>query len=249
MKNTNDKLLRTLFIQMGLLSLLMGPAMTYAQIQVTLDWGTGTLPDGRRLPEDQDEAHQLRKVALTLVKSRLATAGDAQSALELPFKLAMDDARFYIQPATFMAQSQPGEVCTPVGKVLNYQCKEGQRYTQACHIALFDANFREVGWHTIRINESAPVFCNAVPAIGVFNADRNELLVTVQYFFIDGKRASKMSEVGSGWKRMTVLLKLKADKDHIAIEQDDGCLGNPNRVDTIPDARKTIKHCESQAQH
>lgn len=67
----------------------------------------------------------------------------------------------------------------------------------------------------------------------------------MQYLFIDGKHATKVSAIGSGWKRMTVLLRLDAGQERIRIEQHDRCLGNPNRIDTVPDARRALKRCEA----
>jgi hypothetical protein len=62
---------------------------------------------------------------------------------------------------------------------------------------------------------------------------------------VDRKAASKISDVGSGWNRMTVLLRVQAEGDSVVFKQDDGCLGNPNRIETIPEARKRLKQCEA----
>lgn len=229
----------------GLLLLSVSTAAV-AHLRLSSDWRPSILPNGDLVPDALNEGKQLDKIALDRLTARTATPDKTRSwSLALAFKLFIDDTLFYLQPMLFMPQSHPGERCTDVAQELAYRCKEGPRHTQACHVGLFDARFREVGWHTIRIDEAAPLFCNAVPAVGVANADRNELLVTVQYFFIDGKHATKVSEIGSGWKRMTVLLRLDAGRERIRIEQDDRCLGNPNRIDTVPDARKALKRCEA----
>ena len=67
----------------------------------------------------------------------------------------------------------------------------------------------------------------------------------MQYFPIDRKAASKVSEIGSGWNRMTVLLRVKAVNGKIVVEQDDTCLNNPNKLDSVPDARKTLIRCNT----
>ena len=236
----------TLLSGIGLWLLMHGS--THAHLALSNQWRPSILPNGDLVPDALNEGKQLDKSASASVSTRTATPQRSPEwSLELAFKLFIDDTLLYVQPVRFMPQSHPGERCTNVAQALAYRCKEGPRHTQACHIGLFDAHFREVGWHTIRIDEAAPLFCNAVPAVGVGNADRNELLVTVQYFFIDGQHASKVSEIGSGWKRMTVLLRLDAGQEGIRIEQDDRCLGNPNRIDTVPDARKALKRCEVHA--
>lgn len=218
-----------------------------AHIRLSSDWGVGLLPNGHLVPDDQNEGKQLDKAALAIVRDRTATPNATRFALELGFKLFVDQEKFYLQPTLYMPQSRPGEVCTSVGKVTAYQCKEGQRETQACHIGFFDNQFHEVGWHTIRINESVPIFCNAVPAVGAYDAKQNAMLVTVQYFAIDHKPAAKPSEIGSGWKRMTVLLRLTSDNGKINVEQDDRCLGNPNQVATVPDAKRSLRRCTASS--
>jgi hypothetical protein len=40
-----------------------------------------------------------------------------------------------------------------------------------------------------------------------------------------------------------VLFHIKAVDGKIIAEQDDTCLGNPNRIDNIPDARKRLAKC------
>lgn len=169
--------------------------------------------------------------------------GDA--GLGLGYKLYIDDKKYYLQPASFMSKQHAGDVCTPpdYAKAPTYRCVEGQRYRKGCHVFIFDESFEEVGFHTIEIKESALYFCNAVPAVGVGDKTRNEVLMTVQYFFIDGTPAAQISEIGSGWKRMTVALRLKAEGGKVLIEQDDRCLGNPNRIETVPDARRRLARC------
>ena len=43
---------------------------------------------------------------------------------------------------------------------------------------------------------------------------------------------------------MTTLFTVKDVGGKIEVEQDDRCLGNPNRIETIPDARKRLRACE-----
>lgn len=131
----------------------------------------------------------------------------------------------------------------PLPRDLAYQCKEGQRYKDSAHLLFMDSNFKDAGVYKIKIDTPYDVFVNAMPALGIANKARNELLVTVQYFAIDDKGAHSIAEVGEGWKRMTVLLRLKAVDGKIEAEQDDSCLGNPNHYETIAQARSALKIC------
>ena len=89
----------------------------------------------------------------------------------------------------------------------------------------------------------AILFCNAVPAIGTADKARNQLLITVQYFPIDRELARAAGEIGDGWMRMTVLLQLREENGKLLVEQDDACLGNPNRIETIAEARNLLLRC------
>ncbi len=199
------------------------------------------------LPKHLDDNAQMKAAATEGAQARNAVPpGDrGRAELGLGYKLFIDDKKYYLQPALFMAKQHAGDICTPAdyNNVPTYQCVEGHRYRKGCHVFVIDEAFREVGFRTIEVKESAPYFCNAVLAVGVGDKTRNEVLVTVQYFFIDRKPAAKMSEIGNGWKRMTVPLRLKAEAGKVLIEQDDRCLGNPNTIDTIPDARRRLKQC------
>lgn len=202
------------------------------------------------MPEDQYEPAQMRKAVKEVADKRNARLpGEWSVDFGLGFKLHIDEVKYYIKPAMLMAKSQPKEVCTPkdYDKAPTYQCEEGQRYAHGCHLVFLDADFAEAGFHTLTINEPYRYFCNAMPALGVASKERNELLVTVQYFPIDRKAASKVSEIGSSWTRMTMLFRVKAVDGKIVVEQDDRCLGNPNRIETIPEARKLLKRCEVAA--
>lgn len=163
------------------------------------------------------------------------------------FQLYLGDSKYYIQPLTFMAKDRPDESCTPedYSNRPTYKCTQGQRYKHSCHLFFFNAKYEPVGAYRIRINESSEIFCNAIPAMGVYDKTRNELLVTYQYFPIDRKPAGKTGEVGDSWIRMTSLFRLKEEGGQIVVEQDDGCLKNPNRFETIPDARKALRACSS----
>jgi len=218
-----------------------------AEVRVSSDWGSGLAPDGRPIPAHLDEGARMQAVAeMGALKRNAALPGDyGKAEPTLGYKLFIDEKKHYLQPMRFMAKQHVNDVCTPAPftNVPTYRCVEGQRYRVGCHVFVFGEAFKEVGFHTIEIKETAPYFCNAVPAVGVGDKARNEVLFTVQYFFIDGKPATKMSEIGSGWKRMTVALRFKDEGGKVSIEQDDRCLGNPNTIDTIPDARRRLKQC------
>lgn len=228
------------------LTFLLGVTLTssaLADLRLASDWhidwnNSKNSESSKLLPSAMTEAQRL---AATPADPEVTRIGP-----ELGFQLYFEDRKYYIQPMLFMAKDKPDEVCNPLSSKsgLRYRCEEGQTYKHSCHLMFFNTSFEPVGLHRIRTDEPFPVWCNAVIAVGVHDKKRNELLVTFQYFPTDRKVASKISEVGSGWIRMTSLFRLKEDNGRILVEQDDLCLGNPNQIETIPEARKLLKQCK-----
>lgn len=146
----------------------------------------------------------------------------------------------------FMDREHDGQVCTPKSfktKKLDYDCEEGGTLAVACHLMFFNDQFENVGIFRFWPQENYVSFCNSVIAMGTADKARNELLVVYQYFNTHAKAAGSVSELGSGWKRMTSLVRLQLDSGKITAVEDDSCLKNPNTIDTIPDARAALKQC------
>jgi hypothetical protein len=95
----------------------------------------------------------------------------------------------------------------------------------------------------MQIKERFPHFCNAMPALGVANKNNNELLVTMQNFIPQALQGLPVTPTGGGWFRMTSLFRVNVVNGKIEVEQDDTCLGNTNRIDTISEARKALAAC------
>jgi hypothetical protein len=127
-------------------------------------------------------------------------------------------------------------------------CEEGQSYAHSCHLLFLNKVMEPAGSLRLRIDEPYRYSCNAMPAMEAADKSRNELLVTVQYFPIDQKLASKVSAIGSDWKRMTVLVRLRAEGGKIFAEQDDQCLANPNNYGSIQDASTALTICKERPQ-
>jgi hypothetical protein len=162
-------------------------------------------------------------------------------------RLLIDGENYTLFSFTFMAKKNPDEVCTESKKSndRSYRCVEGQPDVDGCHLMFFDAQGKSVGFHTMKIKEKFPHFCNAMPALGVAKKANNELLVTMQYFIPEALQGLPVTPTGGGWFRMTSLFRVKAVNGKIEVEQDDACLGNPNRIDNIPEARKRLRQCSA----
>lgn len=160
-------------------------------------------------------------------------------------RLKIDGENYTLFSFTFMAKTRQDDVCTESKKPndRSYSCVEGQPDVDGCHLMFFDAQGKWMGLHTMQIKENFPHFCNAMPAIGIANKANNELLVTMQYFIPEALQGLPVTPTGGGWFRMTSLFRVKAVNGKIEVVQDDACLGNPNRIDNIPEARKTLRQC------
>ncbi|PUE58887.1 hypothetical protein B9Z44_04335 [Limnohabitans curvus] len=221
-------------LTLGLIVLLCMP--TWANVQLgdlklpNVDWKDTYWPD--------------KFTIKTIVDSKLNAVPTRDPQTPIGFRLIIDDALYYIQPALFMLKSRPDEVCTfDLDNYRSYRCVEGQPHVDGCHLMFFDAQGKWVGLYTMQIKERFPHFCNAMPAIGIANKANNELLVTMQYFIPEALQGLPVTPTGGGWFRMTSLFRVKAVNGKIEVEQDDTCLGNPNRIDNIPDARKRLRQC------
>lgn len=204
----------------------------------------------RGVPMEQWEVSKLETATLTTATTLSATSSRKKRTayapeLGLGFRLYLDGMKYYVKSALFMAKDRPGEVCTPSSntKTLDYKCEEGQSYKVSCHLMFFNAQFENVGVYRLRPQERYETFCNAVLAIGAADKGRDEMFVTYQYFPIDRPAARKVSEIGDGWTRMTSQLRLTLVDGRFAVEEDTGCIPNPNTIETIPDARVALKRC------
>lgn len=216
------------------------------------DW-LGQVQRGERKPWSvcpPDETQRMRAASKRFAESLNAVppGGRGDANFDFGFKLHLDNALYYVAPSMFMARNQDGESCTPDYRpgAAQYMCQEGQRYTHSCHLLFLNKALEPAGSLRLHIEEPYRYFCNAMPAMATADKNRNGLLVTVQYFPIDQKMASKVSESGSDWKRMTILVRLRAEDGKIVAEQDDHCVGNPNTFDSVQDARTALDICKER---
>jgi hypothetical protein len=215
-----------------------------AELRLSKDWNPELLPHHTVELEIEKLKVAEEKTAL-LLSSVISPSGKAVVQFNQAFKLYLDNNLYYVDGAMFVPKRHEGDVCTPkLTLKLNYDCAEGQRYAKKAHLLFFNNQFESIGTYQLKINVPYEYYTNAIPAMGVYNKDRNELLATVQYFPIDRKITNKVDDVSSGWKRITVLLRLKIVDGKIEVEQDDACLKNPNSIETITDARKALKYCK-----
>jgi hypothetical protein len=161
----------------------------------------------------------------------------------LNFGKPADFDRYLLTPIRFMEAQKKGESCTPIKSI--YRCKQGQAYTNTCFLTVAeDGPYPKLAdnMYRIYINESKPLFCNEVGAVGLYDSKKNQFLVTINYFPVPQKDGVKNS------LSMTVLFEVQKMRSEINLIQDDTCLGNPNNYDTIAKARAALKKCQVKNQ-
>ena len=149
---------------------------------------------------------------------------------------------------TFMHKTKPDEVCSWLkaekNGLPNYQCPEGQPLHFDCHFYFVNDDIQIKAVHIAKLSipeSSRPPFCQTVLGVGAANKTAPALMVTVQYFNTESPVAKTASQLGSNWLRSTLLFRLQEKDGELVVTQDDSCLGNPNKFETIPDARKAFK--------
>lgn len=229
----------------SLLLLFMQMTAAGAHIRVTDKWASEIGPDGRFLPDDQIEKAHSYDVAEKYAESMNAAAPYQPVTGSDGVILFVNDVKYYLRAMHFMPKIRPDEVCTPdyTSKHLTYDCAEGQKQTANCHLITLNTRYEVVGTQRVDIHEPFKSWCNQVLGIGTADKAANELLVTVQYFNVEHKAASRISEVGDSWRRMTLLFHVKDANGKIELAADTRCLKNPNSIETIPEARKALKLC------
>lgn len=111
-----------------------------------------------------------------------------------------------------------------------------------CTFYVTDANLHVVAHLDLKFPEhQGNTWCNGVYGVGKVKG-QDALLVPVSYYLTDDVvLANSVEKIGSDWRWMTVMLRLKQQNGQVMITQDDRCLGNPNPYRDIPTARKAMK--------
>lgn len=175
-------------------------------------------------------------------------AGDEDVKIGDTFRFVLDKDTYLLTSLSFMAARDEGETCTPTSDA--YLCKEGQLYTNDCFLTLaedgpYPKTAGESDLYQIDIRESVPVYCSGVSSVGIYDKKKNLFLVTVRYSRIDKSNPQK-GFYKKGELALSALLEAKKTPSGISLVQVDSCIGNPNHIETIPEARKALTQCETQ---
>ncbi|WP_156943175.1 hypothetical protein [Pseudogulbenkiania sp. MAI-1] len=114
-----------------------------------------------------------------------------------------------------------------------------------CAVFLHDKSLNPITSLKIDLPENNHgTWCNGTYGLGSAGKGVDGLLVSISYYLTGEKPAQRPQDIGEGWRYMTVLLRLEKTADgKVRLVQDDRCLGNPNRYEDIPTARKRLSIC------
>jgi hypothetical protein len=113
-----------------------------------------------------------------------------------------------------------------------------------CTLFVYDKDLKQAAKHDVKLNEAnGHTWCNDARALARVKG-QDALLFAISYYLTDKPLAKRQQDIGDGWRYMTVLLKLREQDGKVFIEQDDGCLGNPNGFSDLGAARKALTACK-----
>lgn len=151
---------------------------------------------------------------------------------------------------SFTPEIVPLKDCTPDSNELvpGSRCDWRRKGFKVCHLFMFDG--KNLSLETVtRLNivrdrkelVGLPR-CRTVHAMAVAKAVPDAMLVTLGY--IDSAEPAEKSYDPPEFFT-TLLLRFKDDNGKLKVEQDDSCLGNPNKYSTVAAARRALAACST----
>lgn len=113
-----------------------------------------------------------------------------------------------------------------------------------CMLYVQDKDLNKVAALKIALPENNfGTWCNGVYGLGSAGKGRDGVIVSLSYYLTGRAPAKRAQDIGKGWRYMTVLIRFREENGKVVLTQDDRCLGNPNKIDDIPSARKVLDRC------
>lgn len=207
---------------------------------------------------------QVEKLVAPLFKSVVRPYGDQHSAdfggpdgkmgtfgYEYDkFAWLFNGRRLYSLVGSFTPEIAPLEDCKPSPDELNpgRRCDWRREGFLVCHLFMFDGQSLKLENVTrLNITRDKRVLkglprCHTVQAMSVAKVVPDAMLITLGY--IDSAEPAEKSYDPPEFFT-TLLLRFKDDNGKLKIEQDDSCLGNPNKYTTIAAARRALAACST----
>ncbi|HLO62618.1 MAG TPA: hypothetical protein VK165_06595 [Azonexus sp.] len=165
------------------------------------------------------------------------------------FSWRLNSEKYFSEIAAFVPDSTPVEDCrSNRDNPLNNYCDQARIRHLVCHLFMFSHNLLLEGVTPLNIKRDSRVLlgkplCRSVKAMSVAKEIPNGMLVTLGY---SDSGAPTDPRNDPPEFVTTVLLRFDDEGGKLKVEQDDSCLGNPNKYATIAHARKALKQCSGK---
>jgi len=164
------------------------------------------------------------------------------------FEWVFNDGRYLSDIASFVPDATPLEDCKPDQEnPLDTHCDQIRERHWVCHLFMFDSDLTLAAVSRIEIGRDRRLligkpFCQGVKAMSVAKEVPDAMLINLGY-----SDSAERADPRNDPKEFvtTVLLRFSTEAGKLKIEQDDSCLGNPNKYATIATARNALKKCMS----
>lgn len=157
------------------------------------------------------------------------------------FRMLWNDRTFYVAGVQYLSKDEVASIKKTVATKVSSKPLGGGGI---CAIFVYDDKLKQVAKHDVKLNEAnGRTWCNGVNALARVKG-QDALLFSISYYLTDKPLVKRAQDIGDEWRYMTVLLKLREQDGQVVIEQDDVCLGNPNKYKDIGSARKALAACK-----
>lgn len=166
------------------------------------------------------------------------------------FAWLFNGRRLFSMVGSFTPEVAPLEDCKPSPDELNPgdRCVWRRKGFKVCHLFMFSEPTlkRETVTRLNIVRDRKELVglprCRTVHAMAVAKVVPDAMLVTLGY--IDSAEPAEKSYDPPEFFT-TLLLRFKDDNGKLKVEQDDSCLGNPNKYSTVAAARRALAACST----
>lgn len=153
--------------------------------------------------------------------------------------LSWNGEDYYVSPVNYRSAAQVEKSKTSSGEK-SIRVPGGG----VCALFIYNPQLERVAKISTDLPESNhQTWCNGIYGIGASRQPEG-ILLSISYYLTSDSPAKTASEIGQGWRYMTVLFRLEKENGQLRLIQDDSCLGNPNTYADVPSARKALAKCK-----
>lgn len=165
------------------------------------------------------------------------------------FSWRLNSEKYFSEIAAFVPDSTPLEDCkSNKDNPLDNHCDQARIRHLVCHLFMFSHDLVLKGVAPLDIKRDSRVLlgkplCRSVRAMAIAKEVPDGMLIVLGY---SDSAAPADPRNDQPEFVTTVLLRFNDEGGKLRIEQDDSCLGNPNKYSTIAVVRKALKQCAAK---